>query len=191
MKNIEMKKVKVGIIGCGNFALAQHLPNCMASDMIILRACCDLCESNLEKAKQFNPEYTTSDYQKMLDDKEIDIVIVSVPHKYHKVVVEQAISAGKNVLCEKPMVMTMEDSYDVMKMVRDKGVKLCIDYNRRFSPSMVDMKKAYHGHRNNTKRDKARIFTPKKLMKVRYFGTEHYFLHSTLPIAPMATYHPI
>ena len=62
---------------------------------------------------------------------------------------EETIKAGKHVFCEKPMTMTMEDAYDVIKLVRRHGVKLCVDYNRRFSPAMIDMKRAYHAHKAN------------------------------------------
>jgi predicted dehydrogenase len=43
----------------------------------------------------------------------------------------------------------MEEAYDVIKLVRRHGVKLCVDYNRRFSPAMIDMKRAYHAHKAN------------------------------------------
>ena len=47
------------------------------------------------------------------------------------------------------MTMTMAEAYDVIKLVRRHGVKLCVDYNRRFSPAMIDMKRAYHAHKAN------------------------------------------
>ena len=129
-----MGKIKVGIIGCGNFATFQHLPNCADSEKIILRACCDLSKQNLENIQQFNPEYITRDYKKLLSDSDIDLVILAVPHEHHKFMLEQAVSAGKHILCEKPMTMTMDDAYDVMKCVKQNGVKLCVDYNRRRLP---------------------------------------------------------
>ncbi len=47
------------------------------------------------------------------------------------------------------MTMTMAEAYDVIKLVRRHGVKLCVDYNRRFSPAMINMKNAYHAHKAN------------------------------------------
>ena len=142
-----MDNVKVGIIGCGKFALAQHLPNCNAAENIELFHCSSCDEPGRKNAERFNPKKITADYREVLDDPAVDMVIVAVPHEWHKFYLEEAIKAGKHVFCEKPMTMTLNDAYDVIKLVRRNGVKLCVDYNRRFSPAMVDMKRAYQDHK--------------------------------------------
>ena len=144
-----MNKVKVGIIGCGKFALSQHLPNCAAAENMELFHCSSCDEPGRKNAEQFNPKKITADYQDVLNDPEVDMVIVAVPHEWHKFYLEETVKAGKHVFCEKPMTMTMDDAYDVVKLVRRHNVKLCVDYNRRFSPAMIDMKKAYHAHKTN------------------------------------------
>lgn len=153
-----MTKIKVGIIGCGKFALAQHLPNSVAAKNVDLWYCSSRSETGRKNTEQFNPKKITSDYKDVLNDPEVDMVILSVPHDCHKFYLEEAIKAGKHVLCEKPMTMTMEEAYDIMRLVKQKGVKLCVDYNRRFSPAMIDMKKAYQEHKQNPP-GKARIYT--------------------------------
>ena len=77
------------------------------------------------------------------------MALICVPHEWHKFYSEEAVKAGKHVFCEKPMTMTTADAYDVIKLVRRHGVKLCVDYNRRFSPAIIDMKRAYHAHKAN------------------------------------------
>ena len=144
-----MEKVNVGIIGCGKFALAQHLPNCAAAENVELCHCASRSEQGRKNTEPFHPKKVTADYREVLGDPEVDIVILSVPHEWHRFYLEETIKAGKHVLCEKPMTMTMEDAYDVIKLARRHGVKLCVDYNRRFSPAMVDMKRAYHAHKAN------------------------------------------
>ncbi len=54
--------------------------------------------------------------------------------------------------------MTMEEAYDVIKGARKNNVKLCIDYNRRFCPAIVDMKQAYHAHKANPQGE-PRVYT--------------------------------
>jgi len=148
-----MDKVRAGIIGCGKFATAQHLPNCATAKNVELWHCSSRSEKGRKTAESFGAKKTTADYRDLLNDPEVDMVILSVPHEMHMFFIQETINAGKNVLCEKPMTMTMDEAYGVVKAVRRKGVKLCVDYNRRFSPAMVDMKQAYHSHRSGPRAD--------------------------------------
>ncbi len=153
-----MKKIRTGIIGCGKFALAEHLPNCVAAKNVDLWHCSSRSETGRESARQFNSKKISADYRDVLSDPETDLVILSVPHEWHRFYLDETIKAGKHVLCEKPMTMTMEDAYGTIKMVKDAGIKLCVDYNRRFSPAMIDMKKAFQEHRTNPQ-GKPRVYT--------------------------------
>ena len=153
--------IRVGIIGCGKFALAQHLPNCVAAKNIELWHCSSRSEEGRKNAEKFGARKITVDYKDVLNDPEVDMVILSVPHEWHKFYLDETIRAGKHVLCEKPMTMTMNDAYDIIKAVRRKGIKLCVDYNRRFSPAMIDLKNAYWSHKKNPK-GKPRVYTQEK-----------------------------
>ena len=153
-----MANVRVGIVGCGKFALMEHLPNSVAAKNVDLWHCSSRSEQGRQNAAKFNPKKITADYREVLNDPEVDLVVLSVPHEWHMFYVEETIKAGKHVLCEKPMTMTMAEAYKVIKLVKTKGVKLCVDYNRRFSPSMIDMKQAYQVHRKNPQ-GKARVYT--------------------------------
>ena len=153
-----MSKVKAGIIGCGKFAVAQHLPNCQKASNVELWHCSSRSETGRKNAEQFGAQKTSADYKDVLNDPEVDMVILSVPHETHLFYIEETVAAGKNVLCEKPMTMTMDEAYRVIRAVKENGIKLCVDYNRRFSPSMLDMKEAYHAHWSK-ERGKARVYT--------------------------------
>ncbi|OGV64013.1 MAG: hypothetical protein A3K19_04400 [Lentisphaerae bacterium RIFOXYB12_FULL_65_16] len=156
-----MDKVRVGVIGCGKFATAQHLPNCAAAPNIELYHCSSRSKDGQATAERFGAKKITADYQDVLNDPNVDMVILSVPHEMHLFYIEETVKAGKNVLCEKPMTMTMDEAYRVVRAVRKKGVKLCVDYNRRFSPAMLDMKNAYQAHRSGA-RAKPRIYTQER-----------------------------
>ncbi len=153
-----MATIRVGVIGCGKFAEAQHLPNCQVADNVELWHCSSRSEKGRKTAERFGAKKITADYRDVLNDPEVDMVILSVPHKMHLFFIKETIAAGKNLLCEKPMTMTMDEAYEVISAVRQKGVKLCVDYNRRFSPSMIDMKQAYQAHRNGNSEAKPRVY---------------------------------
>lgn len=156
-----MKKIKAGIIGCGKFAKSQHLPNCRKADNIELWHCSSRSEKGRNTAAEYGPKKISSDYRELLSDEEVDMVILSVPHEFHSFYIKEVLKAGKNLLCEKPMTVTMEESYDTIKLVKEKNVKLCVDYNRRFSPSITDMKSSYDEIRKGVS-EESRVFVQEK-----------------------------
>ena len=91
--------VGVGMEGTGLLTTAVALPGveCVAA--------CDLYDGRHELAREIAGKSisTTRRYQELLDNKEIDAIIVAVPDHWHKQVVVDAVSAGKDVYCEKPM----------------------------------------------------------------------------------------
>ncbi len=156
-----MKKLRAGIIGCGKFAEAQHLPNIAASDQIVLQHASSRSQAGQDKARTYGALKISADYRDLLADPEVDMVILSVPHELHLFYIREVLKAGKHLLCEKPMTMTMAESYEVIRLVKEQGVKLCVDYNRRFSPAMVDLKSAYLAHRDHPG-GTARVFTQER-----------------------------
>ncbi len=153
-----MEPVRAGIIGCGKFAQAQHLPNIAASEQLTLWHCSSRSEAGRAAAERHGAHKTSADYRELLADPEVEMVVLSVPHELHMFYIREVLQAGKHLLCEKPMTMTMEEAYEVMHLVKHGGMKLCVDYNRRFSPSMIDLKAAYHAGREQP-RGTARIYT--------------------------------
>jgi len=153
-----MKKIRAGIIGCGKFAEGEHLPNVLRSDKVELWHASSRSERGRKIAQSFGSRKITADYQDVLKDPEVDMVILSVPHEMHMFYIRETLKAGKHLLCEKPMTMTMDEAYEVIRLAKEHNVKLCVDYNRRCSPAMIDMKQAYHAHRKQPK-GKARVYT--------------------------------
>jgi predicted dehydrogenase len=145
-----MDTIKAAVIGCGAFAKHQHFPNIERSEKVDLVAGCSRSIENRTWVEEMCcPAYTTANAEEVFADPGVDMVVLSVPHSVHFELMLQAIEAGKHVLAEKPMTMSMDESYQVCKAVKDAGVKLCVDYNRRFAPSMVHLRDQYHAHRAN------------------------------------------
>jgi len=91
--------VGVGMEGTGLLTTAIQLPG------VDCAAACDLYDGRHELAREIvgKPIKTTRRYKELLDDKTIDAIIVAVPDHWHKQVVVDAVGAGKDVYCEKPM----------------------------------------------------------------------------------------
>jgi predicted dehydrogenase len=102
--------VGVGMEGSNVLATAVGLPGteCVAA--------ADLYDGRHELAREIvgKPIKTTRRYQELLDDKSIDAILIAVPDHWHKQVVVDALAAGKDVYCEKPMSHTPQDGLDMV-----------------------------------------------------------------------------
>jgi predicted dehydrogenase len=138
------RKVNAGVVGCGYFARIQHIPNICRSKRFNLRALCDLNKDLLNKsARDFKPEYATTDMKDLMNDDKLDVIFLVVAHDLHAKLVCQAAPSGKAIFIEKPMAMTMPECRKIVTAVRKYGNRLMVGYNRRFAPSMIDVKKSY------------------------------------------------
>src|SRR6185295_17205019 len=83
-------------------------------------ACCDLDETHLAKAKTTWPEATPlKDFRKVLERKDVDVVITGTPDHWHTLVNIAALKAGKDVYSEKPMTLTIDEGRRLVKTVRE------------------------------------------------------------------------
>ena len=121
-----MKKVKIGLVGCGGIANGKHLPSYSKIPEAELVAFCDIVVERAEKAKE---KYGTADakvytdYKELLANEEIDAVLVLTHNSMHCEITVAALNAGKHVLCEKPMAITYEEAKKMIE-ARDKSGKL-------------------------------------------------------------------
>ena len=141
-----MKKLNIGIVGCGGIAKQKHMPSlAKLSDMCKVRAFCDILPERAEKLKK---EYGTTNakvykaYQDLVDDKNVDIVYVLTPNVSHMPITVAAFEAGKHVLCEKPMAHTAEDAKKMMDAWKKSGKMFTIGYQNRFRPDVAALHKA-------------------------------------------------
>jgi len=131
-----MKKLRVGIVGCGGIAQLKHFPALTKQKRRIeLVAFCDLIEeraqTNLQKYGDPGAKAYT-DYRKLVDDPTIDCVHVLTPNNSHAEITVAALEAGKHVLCEKPMAATTADARKMLEAAKKSGKKLTIGYQNRF-----------------------------------------------------------
>ncbi|HEX7057123.1 MAG TPA: Gfo/Idh/MocA family oxidoreductase [Bacilli bacterium] len=128
-------KVRVGIIGCGGIAFGKHMPSLAKLPHVEMVAFSDTFEENARKAaKQFGGDHAlvTASYQRLLEDKTIDVVHICTPNDTHAEITVAALEAGKHVMCEKPMAKTAAQARAMLEASRRTGKKLCIGYQNRY-----------------------------------------------------------
>jgi predicted dehydrogenase len=127
-------KYKIGVIGTG-FMAAKHcdtLSKCDNSELITICS----TEKSLHIAEEFRNKFnfkkTTSDYNSMLLDTDIDIIFICTPDSQHPDQIIQALKAGKHVFCEKPVARSMEDFNRIREALKDSRKVLQVGMNCRF-----------------------------------------------------------
>ena len=139
-----MSILKVGIIGCGAFARAQHLPNCHKNPNLQVIWACDI---DIDKAQavcqDFSIPNATDEPENIFADETVDVVILATSHHAHLELIAKAAAAGKHIMCEKPMALKLDDALEIVRIVQRHKIKFCVDHNRRCAPAMKDLKKSF------------------------------------------------
>ena len=131
-----MKKVRIGIIGCGGIANGKHMPSLSKLPNVEMVAFCDIVEKKAvdAKAKYGTPDaLVCTDYKELLADETIDVVHVCTPNRSHSFITVDALDAGKHVMCEKPMAINSAEAKKMLDAAARSGKKLTIGYQSRQS----------------------------------------------------------
>ncbi|MBW2662117.1 MAG: bi-domain-containing oxidoreductase [Deltaproteobacteria bacterium] len=144
------KRIRVGIIGAGNFAVGMHLPNLQKlSDKYDIRAICSRTGHKAKAiAEQFGAAYATTDYKEILSDPEIDLTMICTRHNLHGKMVLESLQTGKHTFVEKPLCTNQEELEAIKdffnskpKTQNSKLPLLMVGFNRRFSKYAREVKK--------------------------------------------------
>lgn len=134
------KRIRVGLIGAGSFAQGMHLPNMVKLRKDFELYCVASRTGSTAKgiADQYGAVFSTTDYERVLDTPEVDLVLIATRHDLHATITLDALKAGKNVLVEKPLAITGEELDQISHFFegREDVPLLCAGFNRRFSPAM-------------------------------------------------------
>ncbi len=136
------KKLKVGIVGAGGIAQFGHIPSFQKLAEVEVVALADPNKEKLEMvAKRFQIPETFADYRELIGKKEIDIISICSPNYLHKEQAILALSAGKDVLCEKPVAMNSKETEEILIKVKKTGRKFMVAFLHRFSSASVFLRK--------------------------------------------------
>lgn len=134
-------KIKIGLVGAGAVAQIGYLPVITEREDLVLEA---VSESNSKKVEIISKMYKIKkvfvDYEKMLQDSEIDVVIIATPNYLHTPMAISAIEYGKNVLCEMPLGLDAEEVKRLGNVIDSSGLILMPSFNGRFRPDVEILK---------------------------------------------------
>jgi predicted dehydrogenase len=129
-----MERINVGIIGtgwCGGIRAETCADSPFVNELHIAETNAD-CLAEIERLTK--PKSATSDYRRLLDNKQIDAIIISAtPETTHYPMARAALLAGKHVFLEKPIAQTLEEADELTEIARRNGLKFTIGYSQRFN----------------------------------------------------------
>jgi predicted dehydrogenase len=133
-----MRKIKVGIAGLGRSGWGIHAADVATlPDKYEIYAVFDPCEDRRREAKKRFACRTYDNYEKLIADEDVELVIVASPNKRHCEHSIKALKAGKHVVCEKPMATSLDDADKMLKAAAESVGKLTVYQSRRYSPEFV------------------------------------------------------
>ncbi|MGD9347445.1 MAG: Gfo/Idh/MocA family oxidoreductase [Candidatus Aminicenantes bacterium] len=128
-----LNKVKVGVVGCGKVAVVRHLPVLARMKRCEVKAIADVDPKRLEAVKnKFRIGRTYASHTELLRDADVDAVAVCVPLPSHAEVALDAVAAGKHVLLEKPLAMTLDEADRLVERTAHSDRKVMVGYNKRW-----------------------------------------------------------
>ena len=138
-------RVTVGFIGVGSRASQYLLPNFKLYDSVRIGAVCDVFKPNLERAVQLAGGKVDAygDYRKVLDRKDIDIVVVATPDHWHCPIAIAACEAGKDVYVEKPLSNEIEPCLKAVEAARKYNRVVQVGLQQRSSTPFLEAYKVF------------------------------------------------
>ena len=129
--------LRIGVLGCGPIAQAAHFDACGKAHNAELYAICDRAPDLLAAmAARHQPQATYAEFDAMLTDPNVDAVIIAVADQFHVPLCLQALHAGKHVLVEKPLGVSVEECEALRIAVQASGLVCQIGNNKRFDPGI-------------------------------------------------------
>lgn len=130
-------QVNIGVLGAGQIAQSAHFESCTKAVNARLYAICDLADDLRERmAHTHAPDKTFADYDEMLADPDLDAVIIATADAFHVPAAIKAIKAGKHVLSEKPVGVSMEETAELACLVKETGLTYMVGHMKRFDPGI-------------------------------------------------------
>lgn len=135
-----MGNIRIGIIGHG-FMGHEHEKMLTKMEGIEITGFSDIDPKQLEDVQEGLKRYASN--EELINDPEVQVVLIAANNNQHHELVLQAARAGKDIICEKPVAMNLEELDDMMRVVKECGVKFTVHHQRRFDSDFRVMKEVY------------------------------------------------
>ena len=134
------QKGVIGIIGAGNFTKMTMLPMLKGSDANYKYIVSKGGVSGTSIAKKYGFSHSSTNFNDVLIDEEIDLVLITTRHNLHASMTIKALEANKHVFVEKPLALNQSELNEVVSAQQKSGKTIMVGFNRRFSPHAEKMK---------------------------------------------------
>jgi scyllo-inositol 2-dehydrogenase (NAD+) len=141
-----MAKLGIGVLGVGEMGRrhAENLRRQVPEAELV--AIADLDQARARKvADELEVAHAFGSLEAMLERKDIRAVLIATPDKFHAQCIRAAAAAGKDILCEKPLALNLEDARCALQAVADHAVRLQIGFMRRYDPAYAAAMKRVEG----------------------------------------------
>ena len=131
-----MRKLGIGVAGVGEMGRrhAENLRRNVPEARLI--AVADVAQDRARQvAGDLEIEHSYSSLEAMLENREVDAVVIATPDKFHAQAIELAARAGKDILCEKPLALNLQDAHAALASVAKSGQRLQVGFMRRYDPA--------------------------------------------------------
>jgi predicted dehydrogenase len=140
----ETVKTRIGVIGTGGIA-SRHLVNCSKMDNVHISALCDIDEPKVkETASQYGAAAYT-DYQKMLDEAELDLLLICTPPGFRIPAVEAAAARGIACFIEKPPAIDLKEAQQITDIIAKSGIIAGVGFMYRYAGAVQKAKELIAG----------------------------------------------
>src|SRR5487761_715500 len=130
-------KLRVAVVGTGRWARVAHIPGWLRDPRVEVVALADTDPAAAgDAAKEFGVPRAVTDYRELLDDPGIDVVDVVTGNQPHFQISWDALSAGKHVLCEKPVHTDYLQTRKAAELARSQGLKTKLGFTFRYAPAV-------------------------------------------------------
>ena len=128
-----MGATRIGVIGCGRAALELHLPTLARIEEAEAVAIADADPAALSAAaERFGIQARSADYRELLGDERVEAVCIAGPSGLHAEMALAALDAGKHVLVEKPLALSLEDCDRLVERAQATGLRTMVGFNLRW-----------------------------------------------------------
>jgi predicted dehydrogenase len=137
-----MRKLGVGVLGVGEMGKrhAENLRRLVPEARLV--AIADVAAQRARQiAEELEIDHAYGTLEELLQDKQVDAVVIATPDKFHAQSIRLAAAAGKDILCEKPLALTLEDAQAALAEVSRARARLQIGFMRHYDPAYVSAKK--------------------------------------------------
>src|SRR5205823_2455660 len=134
----EARLLRIGVLGAGAVSQAAHFDACRRARNVELYAICDVAEDLVTRmATIHEPRVTYLNYDEMLADPQVEAVIIAIADQFHVSAASRALAAGKHVLVEKPLGVSVEECEALHQQVQASGLVLQVGTMKRFDPGIA------------------------------------------------------